>query len=159
MQGFGLAVGSDLYYLVDQGARKAALSVATQAANVTMGTLAMPGNTTLTGFFTLTASSFADEAAFSDGSATCGRHGVLPWWQQSANPYWAFLLVPMFAIALSLWNLQPLRTRQFPVMVTIACAGYAANRLANACKSKSTAIGSQAEDLQTSSSAAMSSPL
>ncbi|EGG10445.1 uncharacterized protein MELLADRAFT_33673 [Melampsora larici-populina 98AG31] len=51
--------------------------------------------------------------------------------QQSINPWWMFLLVPAFSFFLSLWNLQPLRSRQMPVMVIIACAGWVCNYFAN----------------------------
>jgi uncharacterized membrane protein YjjB (DUF3815 family) len=41
------------------------------------------------------------------------------------------LLVPAFSILLSMWNMQPLRSRQLPVMVLISCIGFLTNTLAN----------------------------
>lgn len=65
------------------------------------------------------------------GSIYCYRTPEMPWWQQPVSQWWYFLLVPMFAIALSLWNLAPIKTRQFPIMVIIAIAGWVTNKAAN----------------------------
>ena len=48
----------------------------------------------------------------------------------SVNVYWLFFLVPGFSFFLSLWNLQPLRSKELPVMVLIAIIGFVTNRLA-----------------------------
>lgn len=46
-------------------------------------------------------------------------------------PIYLILLVPAFSVLLSLWNMQPLKSRQLPVMVVISCIGFLTNNLAN----------------------------
>lgn len=41
------------------------------------------------------------------------------------------MIVPVFSLLSSLGNLQPLRSRELPVMVIISCASYASNKIAN----------------------------
>ena len=54
----------------------------------------------------------------------CVRHPQSVFLLQ-AFPAWNFiLLVPFYSFISSLWNLQPLTSRQLPVMVPIGCARY-----------------------------------
>ena len=46
-------------------------------------------------------------------------------------PIYLIALVPLFSLLLSMWNMQPLKSRQLPVMVVISCIGYSTNTLAN----------------------------
>lgn len=48
----------------------------------------------------------------------------------SVGLYWLILLVPAFSFFLSLWNLQPFRSKELSVMVIIAIIGFITNRLA-----------------------------
>ncbi|ETW83928.1 hypothetical protein HETIRDRAFT_47486 [Heterobasidion irregulare TC 32-1] len=62
---------------------------------------------------------------------SCYRHPQFPWYLQPL-PWWTqFLTVPLFGICLSLANLQPYRTKEFPVMVIIACVSYVTNKAAD----------------------------
>lgn len=86
------------------------------------------------GQFTLTnntGSSGSSDALLKQGNIQCYRNPEWEWWRQSVNPWWMFLLVPAFSFFLSLWNLQPLRSKQMPVMIVIACAGWVCNYFAN----------------------------
>ncbi|EIW73575.1 hypothetical protein TREMEDRAFT_25709 [Tremella mesenterica DSM 1558] len=83
--GFGITIGSDLFYVFDRPAR----------------------------------------------SIICVRNPDWPWWRQGMPVYFLFFMVPIFSVLLSLWNMQPLRSKQLPVMCVISCAGYLANTLAN----------------------------
>ena len=80
-------------------------------------------------------STSAVEAAktLESGRVTCPRDDSWGWWRQNVNDLWLIALVPMFSVLLSLWNLQPMRSRQFPAMVVISCIGFLTNRLANTC--------------------------
>ncbi|KNZ55474.1 uncharacterized protein VP01_2668g1 [Puccinia sorghi] len=133
--GFGIAIGSDFYYLLDPKARHIeemqsvapvyTLSGSFQGMNGTI-----PG---LNGLFTFSndTNSATGEGQLHQGVIQCFRDPHWQWWRQGANPYWSFLLVPMFSFFLSLWNLQPIWTKQMPVMVIIACIGWVCNFFAN----------------------------
>lgn len=103
------------------------------------GTLVTSNGTvpTMQGVFTFTNNSMASmydpTAALRQGSVSCYRDPSWEWYRQTVNPYWMILLVPAFSAVLSLWNLQPIRNRNFPVMVIISCVGYTANYFANLC--------------------------
>lgn len=135
-KGFGVAVGSDVYLLIDQGAQQVAISNAEAAGISVSGTF--QSNTTdsaianWTGTFTFsnsTASAQADLLAAA--SMFCNRAPDLPWWRTTL-PWWAqFILVPIFATLLSLSNMSPIRSREFPVMIIIGCIGWATNTAAN----------------------------
>ncbi|PWN99218.1 DUF1212-domain-containing protein [Tilletiopsis washingtonensis] len=49
------------------------------------------------------------------------------WWRQTVPLYYALLTVPGFSISLSLRNQVKVNRKEFPVMVLIACAGWACN--------------------------------
>lgn len=61
----------------------------------------------------------------------CYRPKHFPWYLQPFPTWTAFLIVPTFSLLSSLANLQPLRSKQLPVMVVISCASYASNKIAN----------------------------
>ncbi|PWN93324.1 DUF1212-domain-containing protein [Acaromyces ingoldii] len=79
--GFGIAIGSDVYFLLDPGARK---------------TMHVPLQTSS---------------------------------QQPLTPWLNFLFVPVFATLACFNLLQPLRSREVPVAVFIACVGWVINRV------------------------------
>jgi len=61
----------------------------------------------------------------------CYRPKSFPWYLQPF-PFWtSFIIVPLFSFLSSLSNLQPLKSRQLPVMVIISCCSYATNKVAN----------------------------
>ena len=61
----------------------------------------------------------------------CYRPAGFPWYLQPF-PFWtSFLIVPLFSTLSSLANLQPLKSKQLPVMVVISCCSYASNKIAN----------------------------
>lgn len=61
----------------------------------------------------------------------CYRPKHFPWFLKPFPMWTAFLIVPTFSLLSSLANLQPLRSKQLPVMVVISCASYASNKIAN----------------------------
>lgn len=54
-------------------------------------------------------------------------HDQSKWYQMTPSGYWYYLCVPAYALVLSLRNQQPLFAKELPVMVLIACAGWAVN--------------------------------
>ena len=61
----------------------------------------------------------------------CYRPRDFPWYLQPFPTWTAFIIVPVFSLLSSLANLQPLRSKQLPVMVVISCCSYASNKIAN----------------------------
>ena len=128
--GFGLTIGSDVAFLVIPSLRNS--RAASQGLS---GILALHGQFTAdnsTGFM----SSFEGSFKFANTSMFAGQEnpdslleGCIRNPQSvfllQAFPSWTlFLLVPLYSFISSLWNLQPLRSRQLPVMVLISCARY-----------------------------------
>lgn len=140
--GFGLTIGSDLFYVIDRPARRANEAAMAALNNVVSlsGTFTplqdnsnptaslVPFNGTFTFVNTTTD---AVTSNLYKGAIICPRQPDWPWWRQSMPPIYLLALVPLFSLLLSLWNMQPLRSRQLPVMVVISCIGYLANSLAN----------------------------
>lgn len=54
-------------------------------------------------------------------------HDQSKWYMMTPSGYWYYLCVPAYALVLSLRNQQPLFAKELPVMVLIACAGWAVN--------------------------------
>lgn len=61
----------------------------------------------------------------------CYRPAHFPWYLQPFPLWTSFIIVPLFSLISSLANLQPMRSKQLPVMIVISCASYAANKVAN----------------------------
>lgn len=135
--GFAISVGSDFFFLFDPSARRIhdATAAASASTYTTDGTFsAMNGTVLWTGAWTFAnASSSAidnTQASLQKGNVMCVRGADWEWWRADVSAYWLFLLVPAFSFFLSLWNLQPIRSRELPVMVVISIVGYVANRVA-----------------------------
>ncbi|PVF96461.1 DUF1212-domain-containing protein [Serendipita vermifera] len=130
--GFGLTIGSDLYYIMDRQAQRNRVQEATRnISTVTIhGTFTSENSTVIP--------SFNGSFTFSNGNNTvdntvlgCYRDASWPWYQQDF-PLWSwFLLVPAFSLFSSSWNLQPLKSKQLPAMIVISCCAFAANTAAN----------------------------
>jgi hypothetical protein len=75
----------------------------------------------------------ANDALF-EGNVACARDPSWQWWRQNVSPYALIVLVPIFSLFLCLNNLQPIRSKQLPVMIIIACIGFVTNTIANRCK-------------------------
>jgi hypothetical protein len=142
--GFGITIGSDLFYVMDPSARrKDALAAAAMNQMITItGSFAQTANETaanyipdfvpFNGSFTFSNSSIDSVGVhLSKGAVICDRAPGLPWFQQGMPPIYQILLVPAFSLGLCLWNMQPLRSKELPVQVLIACLGYVANMAAN----------------------------
>jgi uncharacterized membrane protein YjjB (DUF3815 family) len=131
--GFGLTIGSDLYYIMDPGARRDRIAESRQNATTVYlhGTFLADNSTTIPGFngtFTFSNDTTKVDADYEVG---CARDPSWPWYQQNF-PIWSlFILVPAFSLFSSSWNLQPLKSKQLPAMVIISCAAFAANTAAN----------------------------
>lgn len=143
LQGFGITIGSDLFYVFDRPARRAAdAAIAASSSFITLdGTFSptqsnassalapfLPFNGTFT--FSNTTSD-AVSGALNQGSIICVRDPNWPWWRQGMPEWYLWFLVPIFSVLLSMWNMQPLRSRQLPVMCVISCIAYFTNTLAN----------------------------
>ncbi|RDB22807.1 Pheromone-regulated membrane protein 10 [Hypsizygus marmoreus] len=134
--GFGLQIGSDFYLLLDRQTRRhlddLAASLATTVAltgswvadNGTESNDSIP----LVGTWTFTHALPPNDHDILNG---CYRPKSRPWYLQ-AFPFWtSFIIVPVFSTLSSLANLQPLRSKQLPIMVIISCCSYASNKIAN----------------------------
>ncbi|KAG8931143.1 hypothetical protein FRC02_003167, partial [Tulasnella sp. 418] len=131
--GFGLTIGSDLYYLLDPRARQAALIASAPLDKVVIHGSFKADNTSETpifaGSFTFTNSTAG--AIRADWIENCYRNPDWPWYLQPF-PVWSLaILVPLFSTFSSSWSMQPLRSKQLPVMVIISCVSFAANKAAN----------------------------
>jgi uncharacterized membrane protein YjjB (DUF3815 family) len=135
--GFSISVGSDFFYLFDPASRRAHDAALAAAANTvtTDGTFsAMNGSVLWNGTWTFANATVgavtASQASLQKGNVMCVRDPSWEWWRSDVSAYWLFLLVPVFSVCLSLWNLQPIRSRELPVMTAISIIGYVANRVA-----------------------------
>lgn len=146
--GFGITIGSDLFYVIDRPARRAsqaALAAAKSAVkiegqfipsqivfsavpSVNSSTPLIPFNGTFV-FTNQTIDSV--NSNLQQGNVICVRPDGLPWYRQGMPQIYLLALVPIFSILLSMWNMQPLKSRQLPVMVVISCIGFLTNTLAN----------------------------
>ena len=130
--GFGLTIGSDLYLLFDTGARERLYSVTASLEHlVVLHGSFLSDNSTIPDFegtFTFSNETIAFQHNTDLG---CHRRPDWPWYQQQFPMWTLFILVPAFSLFSSSWSLQPLRSRQLPVMVFISCAAFAANTAAN----------------------------
>ena len=136
--GFGIAIGSDFWFLIDPNARRSDASLDGNSAFSISGTFnAMNGTSPfmLEGAFTFNNQTLdqAHQDLFK-GNVGCMRDPSWEWWRQGVSPYTFFALVPIFSLLLCLSNLTPIRSKQLPVMVAIACTGFVTNMVANRCK-------------------------
>jgi uncharacterized membrane protein YjjB (DUF3815 family) len=128
--GFALAIGSELYYWMDPASRELAVAPLASHAAELMGSFTLANQTMpeWTGTFTFTNATVVAQTA---GSIICARNPSWPWWRQSVPAISKAITVPLFALLSCLSFLHPLRSREVPVSVLIACIGYAANGFAN----------------------------
>jgi len=131
--GFGLTIGSDFAYIVFPTLRHIQATATHNLAHVVQ----LHGSFTADNS-TLPMSSFTGSFSFVNASHMAGRgnpDSLLEGCHRNTNslfflqpfPTWTlFLLVPLYSLISSLWNLQPLKSRQLPVMVFISCARYVA---------------------------------
>ncbi|KAH9077334.1 hypothetical protein EDB83DRAFT_2217931 [Lactarius deliciosus] len=134
--GFGLQIGSDLYLLFDVNTRHrlASLSAALTRTIVYTGNF-VADNATLMGQDLPPHGSFTfingTEPSLEHMYEGCYRPPEFQWYLQPF-PFWSqFINVPLFAMLLSLTNLQPWREFDMVVMVVISCISYVANKAAN----------------------------
>ncbi|KAK0490848.1 DUF1212-domain-containing protein [Armillaria novae-zelandiae] len=133
--GFGLQIGSDFYLLLDRHTRRSldalanslsttvSLTGAWTADNDTVnGTMPLVGTWTFTHAVSLTQHDIIN---------ACYRPKRFPWYLQPFPTWTAFIIVPVFSLFSSLANLQPLKSKQLPIMVAISCCSYASNKVAN----------------------------
>ncbi|TEB35596.1 DUF1212-domain-containing protein [Coprinellus micaceus] len=134
--GFGLQIGNDFYLILDPGYRRELESLKDHLAKSVsiIGTWSADNGTAavdqmpLTGTFTFTHTTTPKELHIVDG---CYRPPHFPWYLQPFPLWTSFIIVPLFSLISSLANLQPMRSKQLPVMIVISCASYAANKVAN----------------------------
>jgi len=125
--GFGLTIGSDIYFLLDPRARHAQIAATALLDKVIIhGSFVADNTTQPTGFagtFSFTNSTGGrDMTNWVEG---CYRDPSWPWYFQPF-PFWTlFILVPAYSLFSSSWNLQPFRSKQLPIMVAISCCSFA----------------------------------
>ena len=136
-------MGSDFYFLLDGSARRRRQLAAASLTNIVQmnGTLA-PDQEYLGTFNSLLQQYGGDlDGSWNFVNQTqkvshlykyqivgCYREPGWPWYRRPF-PYWSlFILVPMYSLCSSSWNLQPLKSKQTIVMVTISCLSYAARK-------------------------------
>lgn len=131
--GFSLTIGSDLYFLVDPGARRRREEATQLLASQTVihgqfksdNLTIFPFNGTF-----IFKNSTADAPSTSHYQAKgCYRDLNWPWYLHSFPEWTLFFLVPLFSLFGSFASLQPLRSTQLPVMVFISSAAFAANKV------------------------------
>lgn len=135
MQGFGLQIGSDFYLLLDRQSRHQLDALASSLST----TVALTGswvadNATVNNSIPLIGTwtfSHAIPPSQRDIYNGCHRPKNAPWYLQGYPLWTSFIIVPLFSTLSSLANLQPLKSKQLPVMVVISCASYASNKIAN----------------------------
>ncbi|KAG8705603.1 hypothetical protein FRC08_001582 [Ceratobasidium sp. 394] len=133
--GFSLTIGSDLYFLVDVGARhrREQATQALDSQTIIHGTFKsdntsiFPFNGTFV-FKNVTANLPSNSYYQAKG---CYRDSNWPWYLRTLPEWTLFFLVPLFSLFGSFASMQPLRSVQLPVMVFISCAAFAANKAAN----------------------------
>lgn len=130
-----MQIGSDFYLLLDPKTRRSLDSLAASLST----TVALTGSwvadngtsnssVPLVGTWTFT---HALPTNYRDIINGCYRPKSFRWYLQPF-PFWTvFIIVPVFSTLSSLANLQPLRSKQLPVMVVISCCSYASNKIAN----------------------------
>ncbi|SNX86927.1 related to PRM10 - Pheromone-regulated protein, proposed to be involved in mating [Melanopsichium pennsylvanicum] len=67
-----------------------------------------------------------DTSGFND----CSNRHTAQWWRSDVSEVWAVLTAPAYSICLSLRNQAKITRKEFPVMVLIACGGWACNHFA-----------------------------
>ncbi|KAG9018949.1 hypothetical protein FRB90_007940 [Tulasnella sp. 427] len=141
--GFSLTVGSDFWFLLDTDARtrrQAAADSLTTFSYVN-GTLIPDSNSTdaynglrqalgvdLDGSWMFVNKTSNVSKAYHYQIVGCYRDPTWEWWRRPL-PLWSlFILVPLYSLFNSFWHLQPWRSKQLPVMVSISCISYAARK-------------------------------
>ncbi|KAF8140418.1 DUF1212-domain-containing protein [Boletus edulis] len=128
--GFGLAIGSDIYLVIDPRARRALEKSQTPSYRMLHGHFqAQNGTFSLGGVvFGFAKAASLDKNYLLRG---CHREPDWPWWRQPL-PWWLLpALVPTYSVASSLANLQTFWSWQLLVMVILACVAFIANKLGN----------------------------
>lgn len=134
-QGFGLQIGSDFYLLLDPTMRHhleelaGNLSSTTTLAGIWLADNGSDGSQIpLNGTWTFSRTIQPQDQNIYDG---CYRQPRSPWYLKPFPLWTSFIIVPLFSFLSSLANLQPLKSKQLPVMVVISCCSYASNKIAN----------------------------
>ncbi|KAG9088411.1 hypothetical protein FS749_002181 [Ceratobasidium sp. UAMH 11750] len=133
--GFSLTIGSDLYFLVDVGARhrREQATQALDSQTIIHGTF-KSDNTSIFPFngtfvFKNVTTNLPSNSYYQ--AKGCYRDNSWPWYLRTLPEWTLFFLVPLFSLFGSFASMQPLRSVQLPVMVFISCAAFAANKAAN----------------------------
>ncbi|KAG8954363.1 hypothetical protein FRC04_011689 [Tulasnella sp. 424] len=141
--GFSLTVGSDLWFILDSDARHRREEAAESLTTISYlnGTLFPDANSTdaydslrqtlgvdLDGSWTFVNKTSNVSKLYHYQIVGCYRDPSWEWWRQPL-PIWSlFILVPLYSLFNSFWNLQPWKSKQLPVMVSISCFSYAARK-------------------------------
>ncbi|KAF8560209.1 DUF1212-domain-containing protein [Imleria badia] len=128
--GFGLAIGSDIYLVIDPRARRALQKNQTPSYRVLHGSFHAENGTFPLGEAVL---GFAKAASLDKNYLLrgCHREPNWPWWRQPL-PWWLLpALVPTYSVASSLANMQRFWSWQLLVMVILACLAFTSNKLGN----------------------------
>ncbi|KAG9049344.1 hypothetical protein FS837_010558 [Tulasnella sp. UAMH 9824] len=142
-EGFSLTVGSDLWFILDSDARHRRQQAADSLTTISYlnGTLFPDADSTdsynslrqtfgidLDGSWTFVNKTSNVSKLYHYQIVGCYRDPSWEWWRQ-ALPIWSlFILVPLYSLFNSFWNLQPWKSKQLPVMVSISCFSYAARK-------------------------------
>lgn len=120
---------SDIYYLIDTGARLRRLAATEYLANAL----------NLEGSFVMDNSSFIGNFVFTNvttppgtrlyNASGCYRAPGWPWYLQRPPLWTLYFLVPLYAIFSAFASFQPPRSRELLVMIIISSCSYAANRV------------------------------
>lgn len=137
-------MGSDFWFMIDKSARERRVQAASSLTTIIKmnGTLIPSANETavfqtlldslgenLNGSWTFINQTQKVSHKYHYQIVGCYREPSWPWYQRPF-PFWSlFILVPLYSLCSASWNLQPLWSKQMPVMVAISCFSYAARKV------------------------------
>ena len=124
--GFGLTMGSDVGYLVNAHLRQEA----------DLATRGLMSDIVVSGSFTSeNATSLISDGSFQFTNATqaiasniikgCYRDPEWAWYFRPFPVWTLVILVPLYTLLSTSWNLQPLKSKQLPAMIIISCCRLA----------------------------------
>ena len=140
---FCLTLGSDFFFILDPSAKDAQQqnTASLAATTVINGTFSAANPVPSSNVSEAIYNSLNGSFSFSNATAVsafkskvingCYRDPSWAWYAQALPPWSLFILVPCFSILISLNNMQPIVAWDFPAMVLISIASFAANKFAN----------------------------
>lgn len=132
--GYGLTLGSDVWLHFDKTGRDVLASTSDKleafngtffSTNASTPGWLSPSN--LTGVW-----EFQELSSTADSLVNgCHRDPNWPWTLRKLSIWTLFLTAPVLSLVFSIKRMQPIKSREMPVMILISCCSYAVTQLAN----------------------------